>query len=122
MDVLHVQNVLGKITHGLIGFDLHVQGEEGSKYLNDFLALKDDELDAVFKIATANMHFLPGRDEDTSKEKVELEEAIRRARDIAQHIDAVETDDIICIIHDLCGKMGFLYESTSVKSIGAVQP
>lgn len=122
MDVLLVQNVLGKITHGLIGFDLCLQGKEGDKYLNDFLALKDDELDAVFVIATANMRFLPGRDNDTSREKEELEATIRRARAVAQQIDVAEPDDIVSVVQDLCDKMDFLYESASVKPIGVAQP
>ena len=44
---LLTQNVIGRITHGLIGLDLYIEEKKDNVYLNDFLTLTEDEVKAV---------------------------------------------------------------------------
>ena len=40
-----LQNLIARITHGVVGLDLHYRGDE-SKYLEDFLSLSEKEIRA----------------------------------------------------------------------------
>lgn len=121
MDLLTLQNIVGRITHGLIGFDLVAQGKDGSKFLADFLSLEDRVLDTALNFISTNVGFVPAGSEYSSEEKKVLKEAIDRARAIARKGDKIDSQEAREIMSDLYGKMGFLYRGFSAERVTAVQ-
>jgi len=121
MDLLLLQNIVGRITHGLIGFDLIMQGKDGSKYLADFLSLEEPELDAAFNFASINLGFVPADSEYSSKEKQELKEVIRRARAIAEKGGKMTSQEAKEIISNLYEKMDFLYRGLGAEKTSVMQ-
>ena len=115
MDLLFLQNIVGRITHGLIGFDLVSQGKDGSKYLADFLSLEESEIDAAFNFASVNLGFIPANAKYSSEEKQQLKKVIRRARAIAEKGSEMGSQEAKQIISELYEKMDFLYQGLSAE-------
>jgi hypothetical protein len=121
MDMIVLQNVVGRITHGLIGFDLAAQGKDGSKFLADFLSLEDPVLEAALNFISINVGFVPAGSEYPSEEKEALKEAIDHARAIARKGDKIDSEEARDAMFDLYGKMGFLYRGFNTEKVSIVQ-
>ena len=113
-DRLLVQNVIGRITHGLIGFDLFTQGKKNNNYLRDFLTLKEDELKLALASASAKMGLIPATIK-VSPEEAGVITAVMGAQQIARKIDKVSSEEIERIITDLEQKLNLFYRSATYR-------
>lgn len=113
-DCLLVQNVIGRITHGLIGFDLFLQGKKNNNYLGDFLTLREDELKLALASASAKMGLIPAGIK-VSPEEVSAITAVMNAQRVARKIDKVSSGEIERIITDLERKLDLFYRSVRYR-------
>lgn len=110
VDLLLVQNVIARITHGLIGFDLFMQGKKDNDYLQDFLTLKDDDLREALLSASAKMELIPMTINISSEEK-SIIETVKRAQQIAEKIDDTDSGQIDQIMTELEDKLNIFYRN-----------
>ena len=108
-DLLTVQNVIARITHGMVGLDLFLQGKEYSRYVNDFLSLGEDELEAAMKSANANTGFAPYLVGISFPRESEILSAVKRAQQIAGRINEADTETIQKTMAELEEKVNYLY-------------
>lgn len=109
-DRLIVQNVVGRITHGLVGFDLFMQGKRNNHYLRDFLTLSDDELKLALASASVKVGLLPARRE-VSSEETNIIAVVKKAQEIARKINQTPSDEIERTMTDLEDKLSFIYRA-----------
>jgi hypothetical protein len=107
-DPIIIQNVIGRITHGMIGFDLLIQGKANNQYLEDFLSLKEEELKSALASASANTGFVPLPIEGI-KEVAELISVVQRAQQLAKRVNEADPETIKQIIAELEAKLDILY-------------
>lgn len=109
IDLVLVQNVIARITHGMVGFDLCLQGKGNNQYLSDFLSLKEDELKSAVGSASANTGFAPLSQEIAVKQGIEIISTVQRAQQLAKKIENTEPETISRTIAELEQKLNILY-------------
>lgn len=106
---LSTQNVIARITHGLIGLDLYIEERKDNNYIKDFLTLREDEVKAALLSTSANMGLIPKAEVTLSEEETSLINTIKRAQEIVKKIDHTDAKELEPIIQDLGSKMNILY-------------
>lgn len=106
-----VQNVIARITHGMIGLDLQAQGKPNNKFVCDLLSLENEEITAALKstsMSTNISKFAPLEDEIIDKHGSEIIASVDKAK---RMIKDKETDNekIACMIDELDEKLAVLY-------------
>lgn len=108
---LLTQNVIGRITHGLIGLDLYIEEKKDNVYLNDFLTLTEDEVKAVLLSTSAKMGLIPRAEVTLSEEEKSLIDTIKKAQAVVKKIDHADAKELEPIIQDLGSKMNIIYHN-----------
>lgn len=109
-DRILIQNVIGRITHGLIGFDLSIQGKGKNQFLQDFLTLKNDELELALISASVKYKWLPAKRVMSPEEK-SLIASVTKAQGIAKRIDQTPTNKIEQTMTELEERLDLLYQA-----------
>jgi peptide subunit release factor 1 (eRF1) len=113
---LSVQNIIGRITHGLVGMDIFLNEKTRNEYLADFLTLKEDEIKEIFLWTSAQRRLIPSCELKLSDEENGFLECIRRAQEVVQKIDQIESDkEIENCINELGSKMDIIYTAAQQR-------
>jgi hypothetical protein len=107
---LSVQNIIGRITHGLVGMDIYLNEKKSNDYLRDFLTLEENEITEVFLSMIAQNRLIPSHEAKLSDEETAFLESVKKAQKIVRGIDKVESDkEIEDCINELGAKMDIIY-------------
>jgi hypothetical protein len=108
VDPILVQNIIGRITHGMIGLDLYFRKKENSQYLKDFLSLNEDDLKCALSLTSSSKHFAPPED---GKDGVDdLAKAVRNAQGLAKNIEQANPRSIEKAVRELSVRINVLYD------------
>jgi hypothetical protein len=107
---LSVQNIIGRITHGLVGMDIFLNEKKSNEYLRDFLTLKEDEIKEAFLSTTAQKRLVPSREVKLSDEESVFLNCFRKTQEMVVKIDEVKSNrEIEDSINELGSKMDIIY-------------
>jgi hypothetical protein len=106
-----VQNVIARITHGMIGLDFQAQGKNNNKFVCDLLSLQNEEIIAALKSTSTNTNFskfAPIEEEIICTQGNEIVASVEKAKKM---IAEKETDNekIAAMIEELEEKLAVLY-------------
>jgi hypothetical protein len=105
-----VQNVIARITHGMIGLDLQSQGKK-NKFVDDILSLRDEEIMTALKsasVSTSFSKFAPLDEAIVDKQGIEIIASVNKAKQmIAGCVD--DKNKIAFMIEELEEKLAILY-------------
>lgn len=108
---LITQNVIGRITHGLIGLDLYIEERKDNVYLKDFITLTEDEVKAALSSTSTKTGLIPRAEVPLSEEETSLITTIKKAQAMVKKIDHVDAKELEPIIQDLCSKINIVYRN-----------
>lgn len=94
------QNVIGRITHGLIGLDIFMQEKKENQYLQDFLSLEAQEINAALTSASAG-RLVPNARRVSFEESADLLEKILQAQEVVRHISKAAQEEIDFAVQNL---------------------
>lgn len=107
---LSVQNIIGRVTHGLVGMDIFLNEKKSNDYLKDFLTLREDEIKEAFLSRSVPKKLIPSHEAELSKEESAFLSCLRKAQEIVAKIDRVESDrEIEDCINELGSRMDIIY-------------
>lgn len=107
---MSVQNIIGRITHGLIGMDIFLNEKKGNEYLQDFLTLKEDDIKEAFLSISAQKKLIPSHEAKLSDEENVFLDCVRKAQGLVAGIDRVKSHkEIEDCINELGSKMDVIY-------------
>jgi hypothetical protein len=113
---LSIQNIIGRITHGLIGMDIFLSKKVSNAYLKDFLTLKEDEIRQVFLSSSAQKRLIPPHEVKLSAEESSFLDCVKNAQKLVTRIDQVKSDrEIEACLNDLGSKMDVIYAVISER-------
>jgi ATP-dependent protease HslVU (ClpYQ) peptidase subunit len=105
-----VQNVISRITHGMIGLDLQSQGKK-NKFVDDLLSLQDEEIIAALKSASVSnsfSKFAPLEEEIVDKHGTEIIASVNKAKQMISEC-VTDKNKIALMIEELEEKLAILY-------------
>lgn len=91
--IISGQNVIGRITHGLIGLDIFMQEKKENRYLQDFLSLKAQEINEALMSASVG-RLVPNSHGVSLEESANLLKKILEAQKVAGHIGEASSEEI----------------------------
>ena len=94
------QNVIGRITHGLIGLDIFLQERKENQYLQDFLSLKAQEINEALTTASAG-RLVPNAHRVSFEESTDLLREILQAQEVVRHISKADQKKIDTAVQNL---------------------
>jgi len=94
------QNVIGRITHGLIGLDIFIQERKENRYLQDFLSLNAQEINEALTTASAG-RLVPNAYRVTLEESANLLQKILQAQEVVKHISKADPKEIDSAVQNL---------------------
>lgn len=107
---LSIQNIIGRVTHGLVGMDIFLNERRGNDYLKDFLTLKEDEIKATFLSSSSKKRLIPSDEAKLTDEENAFIVCIVKTRELIARIDRIEsTKEIEDCINELGSKMDIIY-------------
>jgi len=106
---LSIQNIIGRVTHGLVGMDVFLNEGRSNDYLKDFLTLNEDEIKTVFLSSGSKKRLIPREEAELSDEENAFIGAIRKTRELIVGIDRADPTKIEDCINELGGKIDTLY-------------
>lgn len=108
---LLVQNVIGRITHGLIGLDLYLQEKKKNNYLNDFLTVTENEVKEALLLSTSKLELIPAARNELLNKQIELINIIKETQNMVKNLDKIDPDkDVVPLIQRLGSKLNIIYE------------
>jgi len=109
---LMAYNVIGRITHGLIGLDLFLNEGKTNNYLKDFLTLKEEEM-KVALLSTSHARavgLVPIANIPLSEEQTSLIQTILKTQEKVRKIGEIEhPEELEPLIGDLGSKLDVMY-------------
>ena len=87
------QNVIGRITHGLIGLDIFSREKKDNQYLRDFLSLKREEINEALTAASSG-RLVPNGRRVSLQESVEIMNKILKAQNVIRRINKAKQEEI----------------------------
>lgn len=107
---MSVQNIIGRVTHGLIGMDIYLNEKAVNAYLQDFLTLTEEEIKETFLAMTVQKKLVPSNATRLSNDESAFVECVKKAQGIVSKIERLESDDEIenCI-KELGSKLDIIY-------------
>ena len=106
-----MQNVVGRITHGLIGLDIYLNEKKGNDYLKDFLTLEEEEIKCALVATSSTTSLIPPVEGDLSEQMKELLECVARTQQLVSNLDKANSEEkIMDTIHELGAKLDVLYQ------------
>ena len=95
-----VQNVIARITHGMIGLDLQAQGKINNKFVNDLLSLKDEEIIEALKsssVSTNFSKFAPVEEKIIDKQGSEIISTVEKAKKMIANKETVAMASLLLL-------------------------
>lgn len=103
------QNVIGRITHGLIGLDLFIQEKRDNEYLHDFLSLTAQELGLALTTASVR-RLVPNSHRISFDESAELTTQVLQTQVTVRGIANANQEEIDLAVENLKKAMRLFYE------------
>lgn len=103
------QNVIGRITHGLIGLDIFTREKKENRYLQDFLSLEAREINAALTSASAG-RLVPNARRVSFEESTDLLQKILQAQEVVRHISKADQTEIDLAVQNLKKATRLFYE------------
>jgi hypothetical protein len=111
-NTLLVQNIIGRLTHGLVGLDLYEQEGSRNQYLEDFLSLEMNEVQ--YALAANTPKGLVPSERQVSLEDFGLViDHIEKAKQTVKNLEKQKPQDIKTTIRNLKKTVMLLYGSCS---------
>lgn len=99
-NALLLQNVISRITHGLIGLDIYQQEKKTNEYLDDFLSLDIKEInDALTSISPRRL--VPDTQQISLDEFNALTQRILKAKKVIKNLEKEKSEAVETTIKDL---------------------
>jgi hypothetical protein len=110
LEKVSIENIIGRITHGLIGMDIFITEKKENEYLKDFLTLDENEIKDAFLSTSAQKRLIPVGEVRLSNDEVRFLDCIKRAQRLVARIGTNNVDNEVedCII-ELGSKMDIIY-------------
>lgn len=109
---LLMQNVIGRLTHGLIGLDLYEQEKVRNQYLDDFLTLETKEVESALAAKTTK-GLVPAECQVTLEDFGLVTKNIEKAKQTVKNLEKQTPEDIKATINGLKKTVLLLYGSCS---------
>ena len=107
---LSIQNIIGRVTHGLVGMDVFLNERGSTGYLEDFLTLNEDEIKTAFLSASITKRLIPPDEAKLSEKESAFIVCVRKTRELIARIDKIDsTKEIEDCINELGSKMDVIY-------------
>lgn len=107
---LSIQNIIGRVTHGLVGMDVFLDERGSTDYLKDFLTLNEDEIKTAFLSASSTKRLIPRDEAELSEKENAFIACVRKTRELIARIDKIDsTKEIEDCINELGSKMDVIY-------------
>jgi len=103
------QNVMGRITHGLIGLDLFLQEKKDNEYLHDFLSLTASEMNDALTTASVRK-LVPNTHKISPGESADLTTQVLQTQVIIRKIDKADPKELELAVKNLKKAMRLFYE------------
>ena len=111
-----VQNIVGRITHGLIGLDIYMNEKESNDYLKDFLTLKGEEIKAALVSTSSKTKLIPTAKVELSEEEEALIRCVAKTQELVLNLDKVNSEkEIENSIKELGAKLDVIYKAMPAK-------
>lgn len=107
-NALLLQNILGRLTHGLIGLDLYQQESARNQYLNDFLTLETSEVEQAL-VAGTPRGLVPSQCEVSLEEFGTILTDITKAQHTVKNLEKEKPETIQTTIRNLKKTVTLLY-------------
>jgi hypothetical protein len=99
-NALLLQNVISRITHGLIGLDIYQQEKKPNEYLDDFLSLDIKEIDeALTSISLRRL--VPNTRQISLEEFGSLTQRVLKAKEVIKNLEKRKPEEIEATAKDL---------------------
>lgn len=109
---LPLQNIIGRITHGLVGLDIFLNEKKTNDYLDDFLTLKEEEIKAALVSASSKTKLVPPAEVELSNEENAVIECVIQTQKLILNLDKVNSEKHIeSSIDELGTKLDVIYEA-----------
>lgn len=109
---ISIYNVIGRVTHGLIGLDIYVNQKRNTEYLKDFLTLDEQEMRAAFLSITSENELIPHREGKLPEKAEEFIKCVKETQKLVQKIGKIDsTKEIKQSLDSLEKKMDIIYAS-----------
>ena len=110
-----VQNIIGRITHGLIGLDIFLTERTANDYLSDFLTLEEDEVRTALLSLGPKSRLVPMTTGKLSDEESDLIDCIKKTQGLVARIDRTESEEVKAGMSELGAKLDILYNVIQQK-------
>jgi hypothetical protein len=107
-NTLLLENIIGRLTHGLLGLDIYVNEKVKTQYLEDFLTLDSQELQSALT-STAPRYLVPNKCDLSVPEFVALVEDIEKAKSIIKNLEEEKPAKIDATVRILKKNVHLLY-------------
>lgn len=94
------QNVIGRLTHGLVGLDIFMQEKKKNPYLHDFLSLEAREINEALTSASPR-RLVPNAYKVSFEESTDLLKKILKAQEVVRYIEKADQKDIDFAVQNL---------------------
>jgi len=109
---LLTHNVIGRITHGLIGLELFMNERKYNNYLKDFLTLSEEEIRAALLSSSAKMGLVQVANMPLSEEQTGLIQTVISVQETVKNADKIDPQkDIEPLISELGSKLDVVYRN-----------
>jgi hypothetical protein len=106
---VRAHNIAARITHGIIGFDLQLNGNKDNPYMRDFLTLNEKDISTALEETTINRCFAPSNIH-VKEDSGQIIESVKKAQWAVKE-KQLEPQEIKEIIDDLSEKVELLYSN-----------
>jgi len=107
-----VQNVVGRITHGLIGLDIFLNEKRSNDYLEDFLTLEEEEIKEALATASLKTGLIPTSPAKLSEEEEALILCVAKTKRLISTLEkAGSEEDVEKAISELGVRLDVIYRA-----------
>lgn len=113
---LLVQNIVGRITHGLIGLDIYLNERKSNDYLKDFLTLNKEEIKTALVSTASKTKLIPTAKFQLSEEEESLILCVLKTQQLISNLDKdVSEKEIEDSINELGTNLDVIYKVMPAK-------
>lgn len=113
---LLIQNIIGRITHGLVGLDIFLNEKSDNNYLKDFLTLTKDEIKEALISTSSKTKLIPTAKVELSDEEEALIQCVTKTQRLILNLKRVDSDkEIENSINELGAKLDVIYKAIPAK-------
>jgi hypothetical protein len=115
-NLLLVQNIVGRITHGLVGLDIYLNEKKSNNYLEDFLTLKEGEIKTALVSTSSKARLIPTAKVELSDEEEALIRCVTKVQKLILNLEKVGSEkEIENSINELGAKLDVIYKAMPSK-------